>query len=93
MTTLTLVDGWPVRTWQVATRGLLTNPCSGECYLIGLCYHHLFFLLTRSDVGSDVGFEATGIIDAKLPTVGVWARATSEVSHSSLCLPSPATTF
>lgn len=51
------------------------------------------FLLTRSDVGSDVGFEATGIIDAKLPTVGVWARATSEVSHSSLRLPSPATTF
>ena len=28
----------------------------------------------RSDVGPDVGFEAVGLIDAKLETVGVWAK-------------------
>ena len=37
-------------------------------------------LSCRSDVGPEVGFEATGIVDSKLPTVGVWARKTSEVS-------------
>eukprot|EP00056_Hartaetosiga_gracilis_P021198 m.23184 g.23184 ORF g.23184 m.23184 type:complete len:659 (+) comp8949_c0_seq1:70-2046(+) len=29
-----------------------------------------------SDLGPDVGYEAIGIIDASLPTVGVWAAAT-----------------
>ena len=28
----------------------------------------------RSDVGPDVGFEAVGLVDSKLETVGVWAR-------------------
>ena len=32
----------------------------------------------RSDLGSEVGFEATGLIDGKLPTVGVWAKKSSE---------------
>lgn len=41
-------------------------------------------LLCRSDIGSDVGFEATGIVDCKLPTVGIWARRTDEVT-SRLC--------
>ncbi|XP_003385522.1 PREDICTED: apoptosis-inducing factor 1, mitochondrial-like [Amphimedon queenslandica] len=31
-----------------------------------------------SDIGPDVGFEATGLIDSKLPTVGVWGRKSSE---------------
>ncbi len=38
-----------------------------------------FLLSRRSDVGPEVGFEATGIVDSKLPTVGVWARKSSEV--------------
>ncbi len=33
----------------------------------------------RSDVGPEVGFEATGKIDAKLPTVGIFARKSEEV--------------
>lgn len=28
----------------------------------------------RSDVGPEVGFEAVGLIDAQLETVGVWAK-------------------
>nr|AMY56536.1 AIF1 [Botryllus schlosseri] len=30
-----------------------------------------------SDLGPDVGYEAIGIVDAKLPTVGVFAKATA----------------
>lgn len=29
-----------------------------------------------SDLGPDVGYEAIGIIDSSLPTVGVFAKAT-----------------
>ena len=29
-----------------------------------------------SDLGPDVGYEAIGIVDSKLPTVGVFAKAT-----------------
>ena len=29
-----------------------------------------------SDLGPDVGYEAIGVVDAKLPTVGVFAKAT-----------------
>lgn len=35
------------------------------------------FCLFRSDLGPDVGYEAIGIVDAKLPTVGVFAKATA----------------
>nr|CAL36989.1 programmed cell death 8/apoptosis inducing factor [Suberites domuncula] len=34
-----------------------------------------------SDVGPEVGFEATGLVNSKLPTVGIWARKTSEESE------------
>ena len=40
--------------------------------------------VARSDVGQEVGFEAVGIIDSKLPTTGVWARKTEEVCSWSL---------
>lgn len=30
----------------------------------------------RSDLGPDVGYEAIGLVDSVLPTVGVWAKAT-----------------
>lgn len=33
----------------------------------------------RSDIGQEVGFEAVGVIDSKLPTTGVWARKSDEV--------------
>lgn len=29
-----------------------------------------------SDLGPDVGYEAIGIVDSSLPTVGVFAKAT-----------------
>lgn len=31
-----------------------------------------------SDLGPDVGYEAIGIVDATLPTVGVFAKATEK---------------
>lgn len=33
-----------------------------------------------SDLGPDVGYEAIGIVDRALPTVGVFARATDKDS-------------
>lgn len=33
-------------------------------------------LCVRSDLGPDVGYEAIGIVDSSLPTVGVFAKAT-----------------
>ena len=32
-----------------------------------------------SDVGPDVGFEATGLVDSQLPTCGVYPRREEEV--------------
>ena len=31
-----------------------------------------------SDLGPEIGYEAVGILDASLPTVGVWAKATEK---------------
>ena len=31
-----------------------------------------------SDLGPDVGYEAIGVVDSKLPTVGVFAKATAQ---------------
>lgn len=31
-----------------------------------------------SDLGPDVGYEAIGIVDSSLPTVGVFAKATEQ---------------
>ena len=31
-----------------------------------------------SDLGPDVGYEAIGLVDSKLPTVGVFAAATEK---------------
>jgi hypothetical protein len=44
------------------------------CYFILLCH-------VRSDIGQEVGFEAVGIVDSKLPTTGVWARKSDEVRY------------
>ena len=44
--------------------------------------HYCHFSYHRSDIGPDVGFEATGKINAKLPTVGIFARKSSEVRHN-----------
>lgn len=38
--------------------------------------HHTF--LIRSDLGPEVGYEAIGIVDSALPTVGVFAKATEK---------------
>lgn len=40
---------------------------------------HVFVLApSRSDLGPDVGYEAIGIVDSSLPTVGVFAKATEK---------------
>lgn len=41
----------------------------------------LFFL--RSDLGPDVGYEAIGLVDSSLPTVGVFAKASAEDNPKS----------
>ena len=38
-----------------------------------------------SDLGPDVGYEAIGVVDASLPTVGVFAKATAQVSWLVSC--------
>lgn len=44
---------------------------------LGECTCNLFsVILVRSDLGPEVGYEAIGLVDSKLPTVGVWAKAT-----------------
>lgn len=44
----------------------------GHCLInkVHMCY--------RSDLGPDVGYEAIGIVDSSLPTVGVFAKATAK---------------
>lgn len=37
----------------------------------------MFFFFGRSDLGPNVGYEAIGLVDSALPTVGVWAKATT----------------
>lgn len=37
----------------------------------------------RSDLGPDVGYEAIGLVDSSLPTVGVFAKATAEDNPKS----------
>ena len=36
------------------------------------------FLSFRSDLGPEVGYEAIGIVDSDLPTVGVFAKASAQ---------------
>lgn len=38
----------------------------------------LFEIYFRSDLGPDVGYEAIGLVDSRLPTVGVFAKATEK---------------
>ena len=40
----------------------------------------------RSDVGPDVGFEAVGLVDAKLETVGVWAKTKEDTPKAEVCI-------
>ena len=35
----------------------------------------VFHTFARSDLGPEIGYEAIGIVDAKLPTIGIWASA------------------
>lgn len=37
----------------------------------------------RSDLGPDVGYEAIGLVDSSLPTVGVFAKATAQDNPKS----------
>ena len=45
------------------------EPNGGFCCNNSLC--------SRSDLGPDVGYEAIGIVESDLPTVGVFAKASS----------------
>lgn len=37
----------------------------------------------RSDLGPNVGYEAIGLVDSSLPTVGVFAKATAKDTPKS----------
>lgn len=37
----------------------------------------------RSDLGPDVGYEAIGLVDSSLPTVGVFAKASAQDNPKS----------
>ena len=39
---------------------------------------NLFTIYRRSDLGPEIGYEAIGIVDSSLPTVGVFAQATPQ---------------
>lgn len=43
----------------------------------------LFWLVLRSDLGPEVGYEAIGLVDSSLPTVGVFAKATAKDTPKS----------
>ena len=45
------------------------------CFLGKPYWHQSMFW---SDLGPDVGYEAIGIVDSSLPTVGVFAKATEK---------------
>ena len=36
-------------------------------------------------MGSEVGFEATGLVDGSLHTLGVWAKKSEEVCACMMC--------
>lgn len=39
--------------------------------------------IPRSDLGPNVGYEAIGLVDSSLPTVGVFAKATAKDTPKS----------
>jgi apoptosis-inducing factor 1 len=51
------------------------NQCFG--ILVILKGFIIIFFDIRSDLGPEVGYEAVGLVDSSLTTVGVWARAHS----------------
>lgn len=42
-----------------------------------------FCFISRSDLGPNVGYEAIGLVDSSLPTVGVFAKATAKDTPKS----------
>lgn len=50
-------------------------------FFIGKPYVHQSMFW--SDLGPDVGYEAIGIIDSSLPTVGVFAKAAETINNSN----------
>lgn len=46
------------------------------CDIVGKPYLHQSMFW--SDLGPDVGYEAIGIVDSQLPTVGVFAKASDQ---------------
>lgn len=49
-------------------------------YCHKLLYSHS---ISRSDLGPNVGYEAIGLVDSSLPTVGVFAKATAKDTPKS----------
>lgn len=48
------------------------------------CYKFLYsHFIPRSDLGPNVGYEAIGLVDSSLPTVGVFAKATEKDTPKS----------
>lgn len=52
-------------------------------HLIPHGVNRTLFSFRRSDLGPDVGYEAIGLVDSSLPTVGVFAKATAQDTPKS----------
>ena len=48
------------------------------------CSSLFFFKFNRSDLGPNIGYEAIGLVDSNLPTIGVFAKATSKDSPKAV---------
>lgn len=59
----------------------VTGLCPVASFLLGPQQDALSLL--RSDLGPDVGYEAIGLVDSSLPTVGVFAKATAQDNPKS----------
>ncbi|KAK9686042.1 Pyridine nucleotide-disulfide oxidoreductase [Popillia japonica] len=62
---------------------VISGRLAGE-NMTGAAKPYLHQSMFWSDLGPDVGFEAIGIVDSKLPTVGVFAKATDRDNPKAL---------
>lgn len=70
---LSWVEDLPERTWLELENHTGTNPCFGIKQEKFKNFSKNFF--QRSDLGPKIGFEAIGLIDSSLQTVGLFAKA------------------
>lgn len=78
---VSLCPASPMPRWSKEWRMDVWN-CLG---FVSLMLQILFYshFIPRSDLGPNVGYEAIGLVDSSLPTVGVFAKATAKDTPKS----------